>query len=304
MPREVPGKGPVPRLARGGERGRVGGEHLLDGREIRLEPGSRLTLGRREKLEHRLLARTVGIGGVVEDRVEAEEVPLRKRVVLVVVTLGTGDRRAHPGGEGGVHAVHDRHRAEFLVDRAPLAVGERVAVEGGGDAVLGRGLGQEIAGDLADRELIEGHVRVEGGDHPVTPAPDRARPVIGVAGAVGVAGEVEPLPGEVLTASLVREQKVDEPSDRVLGAIGREGVDHLGIGRQAGQIEREAAGEHGPRRLRLWREPLGLEPREDEAIDVVLRPGGVLHGGHGRPDRRHVRPVGLVAGAGRDPVPQ
>jgi hypothetical protein len=250
----------------------------------------------------RRLVLAVLVGGVVQDRVDAEELLLREWVVLVVVALATGDRGAHPGAHRRVHAVDHRDRTELLVDRAPLTVGERVAVEAGRDPVVERGLGQQVAGELADCELVEGHVAVERPDDPVAPAPDRPRWIVGVAGAVCVAGQVEPLPRHVLAVAVVAEQPVDEPLDGVGRRVGHEGVDLLRARRQAGEVEREPADERGPVGLRLRREPLGLQPGEDEAVDVVSRPGGAFHGGHGRTHRRHVGPVRLVAAPRCDPA--
>ena len=53
-------------------------------------------------------------------------------------------------------------------------------------------LGQQVAGELLDGELVERHVAVEGVDHPVAPAPHDALAVALVAVGVGVAGRVEP----------------------------------------------------------------------------------------------------------------
>jgi hypothetical protein len=244
----------------------------------------------------------VGVGRVVQDRVELEILLLRKRVVFVVVALGAGHRRAHPRAHRRVHAVDDGDGAKLLVDRAPLVVGERVAVEGGGHLVVERGVRQQVAGQLTDCELVERHVGVEGPDHPVAPAPDRARRVVGIAGAVGIPGEVEPLPRHVLAVAVVREEPIDEPLDRVGRRVGHERLDLVWRRRQAGEIEGEPAGERGPVGLRLRLEAFGFEPGEDEAIDVVFRPGRLLHRRHSRPLRGHVGPVRLVRRAGRDPT--
>ena len=223
------------------------------------------------------LVPSVRVGRVVQDRVEAKIFLLRERVVFMVVALAARDRRAHPGAHRGVHPVHDRHRAKLLVDRAPLAVGERVAVEAGGDLVVERRIRQKIAGDLAKRELVEWHIGIEGPDHPVAPSPDRPRWVVGVAGAVGIAGQIEPLPGHVLAVAVVGKQPVNEFFHRVGRGVGHESVDLVGRERQARQVEREPAGERWPIGLGLRRESLRLESRENEAVDAILRPGCILH---------------------------
>ena len=64
----------------------------------------------------------------------------------------------------GVEAVLQRIDAAFLVDH-------RVAVESGGDDLIGGGVGKEVPGELLDGELIERHVGVERIDHPIAPRP-------------------------------------------------------------------------------------------------------------------------------------
>ena len=76
--------------------------------------------------------------------------------------------------------------------------------------VLGR-VRQQVAGELLDRELVERLVGVERPDDVVAVGPDRARRVVGVAGRVGVAGQVEPHPAPVLAVGGLGEQAIDEP---------------------------------------------------------------------------------------------
>ena len=83
-------------------------------------------------------------------------------------------------------------------------------MEGRGHAVGSSGAGQEVAGDLPHRELVERHVLVAGPDHPVAIAPDLPRTVIGIAGAVRVARQIEPLPRLMLTVAIVGQKPVDE----------------------------------------------------------------------------------------------
>jgi hypothetical protein len=274
------------------------GDARLDFGDLALE---RRSLGvdlRPRDPHHGRLVPAIGVGRVVEDRVELKVFALRQRVVFVVVALRAGQRRAHPGAQRRVHAIDDGDGAKLLVDRAPFVVGERVAVEAGGDLVVERGARQQVAGDLPDRKAIEGHVGIERADHPVPPAPDRARVVLGVAGRVGVAGEIQPLPRLVLAVTVVGEESVDEPLDGVGRAIGDEGIDLLGRGRQAHEVGVEPADERGPIGLGRRREPRRLDLREHEAIDVVPHPVGLLHlGGCGAlwriecPVRLVVRPL-------------
>src|SRR4029079_9023223 len=90
---------------------------------------------------------------------------------------------------GGGDAVDDGVDAELLEVDPAFLVDRGVAVEAGGDLLLQGRAGAEVAGDLVDRELVEGHVAVQGVDDPVAVLPDRARGVDAVPVGVGVAGE-------------------------------------------------------------------------------------------------------------------
>ena len=105
----------------------------------------------------------------------------------------------------------------------------------------GRGVRKHVARDLLDREPVEGHVRVEGVDHPVAVGPDRAAVVLLVAVGVGVAREVEPVARPALAVVRRGEQAIDEPFVGVGTFVGQKRVDLRGRRRQAGQVERDAA---------------------------------------------------------------
>ena len=97
------------------------------------------------------------------------------------MTLHTAETDAHPCFPSGIHAVNDGDNAEFFVVGAALAVHLGEAAESGGDLLVERGMGEEIAGDLFDGELVEGEVAIEGIDEPVAVFPDFASAVIGIA---------------------------------------------------------------------------------------------------------------------------
>ena len=75
--------------------------------------------------------------------------------------------------------------------------GHVAALEAGGDALVERGFGQQIAGQLFDGELVERQIAVEGRDHPVAIRPDLAVIVDVDAVRVAVARGVQPVAGAV-----------------------------------------------------------------------------------------------------------
>ena len=130
--------------------------------------------------------------GVVQQRHDAEVIRVQDRVILVRVALRAVHRQAHPGRAGGADAVDHGVEAVFVGVGAAFFVEHRVAMEASGDVVVGRGAGEEVAGELLDAELIVGQIGVERLHDPVAVGPDRARAVFLEAVGVGVAGEVEP----------------------------------------------------------------------------------------------------------------
>ena len=222
--------------------GRV--EPLLRPRQLAGQPrlAQRLLGRRRRDLGRRRVAH---VGGRVEEGVEPVVLALGEGVVLVGVALGAGQRRAEPDRGGGVHAVDHRRHAELLGVGAALGVDHRVAVEAGGDALVQGRLGQQVAGQLLDREAVEGQVAVVGVDDPVAVAPQGAPVVLLVAVGVGVARQVQPAPRPGLAVARGGQQPVDGLLPGVGAVVGQEGVDLRDAGRQADQVQAEPAQQGG-----------------------------------------------------------
>ena len=166
-------------------------------------------------MEGRLVA-LITIGALVEEGVGTEIFVDRDRIVLVGMALRAGHRGAHEDGVGRIHAIDDGGVSEFFVARAAFVLGHRIAMEGRGDELVFGRLGQQVAGHLLDDELVVRLILVEGLDDPVAVGPDNSAGVGGITGAIGVAGEVEPLTGPVFAVSGLGEEMGDDV--RVLGA--------------------------------------------------------------------------------------
>ena len=73
-------------------------------------------------------------------------------------------------------------------------------MEAGGDNLIKRGIGHEIAAELLDGELVPRHVLLKRIDDPIAIRPDRTVVIDVDAVSVGVARGVEPLTAKVLCA--------------------------------------------------------------------------------------------------------
>ena len=203
--------------------------------ELPLGSGDLLLLAARH--EHGRAGGDAAVGGVVEERVEPEELGLSDRVELVGVALGAAHGGAEPRCACGGHPVDHRVHAVLLVLGAALLVHLGVAVEAGGDPLGPGGARYEVARQLVHRELVEGEVGGDGLDDPVSPGPNGAAAVDGEAVAVGVARHVEPVPGPVLAEGRRAEELVDPGGVGRIAWIGEERCPGIGCGGQAGQVQ-------------------------------------------------------------------
>ncbi len=137
---------------------------------------------------------------VVEEREQLIELVVRDRIVLVRVTLGAADGEPQPNAAGGGHAVEDRLDAPLLLVGAPFGIGQRLPMKRRRQPVVGRGAGQQVAGQLFDRKAVQRQVVVHRLDHPIAIAPGIGpRVVFLIAVGVGIAGHVQPVAAPALT---------------------------------------------------------------------------------------------------------
>ena len=163
------------------------------------------------------------------------------------------------------------------------------------------GAGQQVAGQLLDREAVEGHVLIEGLDDPIAIGPDLAVIVEVDAVAVGIAGGVEPVAGPMFAPMRRLHQAVGQLLVGLRRRVVDKGLDHLRRRRQAGQIETQPPGQRAAVGLGGRLQAALLQGGQHETIDRVADPACVLYGGQGGPNGRDERPQRLVLGPGRDP---
>ena len=248
-------------------------------------------------------AGTTGFRHLVEDVVEGVVVGLFEWIELVVVAAVAGEREAEPDGRGGLDAIEDIFDAGLFGDAAALAVEHIIAVKPAGDFLVARGVGQKIAGELLDGELIEGHVRVQRVYHPIAPRPHRALGVALEAVGIGVAREIEPVPGPAFAVAGRGEEALDKFFIGVGRAVGDKRSDFYGRRRQAVEVEAHAADEGGTVGLGGGSDFFRREPGENEGVDGISdRRGGSVYFGNDRTLRGREGPVLVPRGALGDPT--
>ena len=179
---------------------------------------------------------------LLKNAVSSIELALAERVEFVVVAHRAARRQAEPDLRRRLRAVARVQHQVFFGDGAALVGRDVAAIEAGGHLLVERAIGQQVAGQLLDRELIEGHVSIEGSDHPVAIRPHLAVVVEMNAVRVGVASGVEPVAAPVLAPVGRFQQLVDKffvgsrrsILDESLHHVGGQAAGRSGRGRRAG----------------------------------------------------------------------
>ena len=150
----------------------------------------------------RVFVSTVSIGGAVEERIELKVLFVSERVVFVRMALSATSGGPHPYRHGCIDSVYDRGRAELLIDSSAFAIGHGVAMKSGRNQLRYTGVWKQVTSELLDGELVEGHVRIDRPDYPVTPSPNGSWGVVCIACRVCVTSQVEPWRGPAFTKTL------------------------------------------------------------------------------------------------------
>ena len=185
----------------------------------------------------------------VEDRVKRVVLRRRQRVELVIVAAGAGHRHALGAAHDDIDAVVDDVRR--AVEEASS---EGQEAESGEIPVVLGVLGDLVGGDLQAQELVVRQVLVEGVHHPVAVGVGvgvAALLLEDVAFRVGVAGDIEPVPGPALAKSRSGEEPVHEFLGRLRILVRDVGGDFVGGRIESPEGEREAADDDFARSLRI-----------------------------------------------------
>ena len=143
----------------------------------------------------------------LEDTGERVVIGLGDRIELVVMAAGAAERQPHEGLAGRVDLLVDDVGEEFLLVPLGQDFGPHRQKSGGREQLRPprRGhplLDEEIAGQMGSEKGVEGFVAVEGGDAPVAIAPGIAMGDVFIEPVgVGVADDVEPMPGLMLAVA-------------------------------------------------------------------------------------------------------
>ncbi len=216
----------------------------------------------------------------------------------MVVALGAFQTQAQPDVGGRFDPVHDVVDAEFFGDNASFVGCGVIAVETSGDLLGGGGVGQEVARELFHRKLVEGHVRGEGLNHPVTPPPHLAGTVRMIHAGVAVPREIHPQQGHAFAVLGGGQHALDQFGVGVGAFVLKERRQFCRRRRQAGEVQVQAARLHlrgcGGRGTHSLRS-------KSRAYKGVQSGNSSIRPGLWRAHRRHKGPVARVGCAGGNP---
>ena len=183
------------------------------------------------------------VGVVVEEREKFVVFLVRYGIILVAVALGAFDAETEENIAGGLHSIDHVFHAVFLYDQAAFIGGAVVTVEAGGDFLVYRCIGYEIAGDLFGGEFFKRFIGVIGIDHPIAPGPHGAWAVGVVHAAVAITRDIHPVKGHPLGVRLGGEQAVDDFFVGVRALVIHERIHFCQGRRQSGEVKGHPANE-------------------------------------------------------------
>ena len=224
------------------------------------------------------------------------------------MTARASDGKAEKRSAGGVHSVNRILQQILVVDRAALVAGHMGAIESTGDDLVDGRVGNEIARELLDDELVVGLVLTKRLEHPVAPQPHLPPRIHVNSAGVGVARDVEPRHRHALgVAGAIRlfgQQHVNEALVTISARVGDIGVGFFGRGRQTSEVQKEPAHDVFGFGLAARRDAVALEARKYKAVDGIVRPVFVVHHRKSARFGRGERPVKVVGRARHQPAMQ
>ena len=192
----------------------------------------------------------------------------------MIVADGALAGEAEPGIHHRGGAIERVAEDVFGIDRAALARRDIAAIEAGGDELLLRRVGQQIARDLLDGELIERQIAVVSIDHPIAIRPDRALVIQMQPVRVAIARLVQPMMGHLLAIARRSEQPIHHlfVSVRRVDRARKASTSAI-VGGRPVRSKRHPAQQRRAIRFRRRLQPLLFQPRPDKAIDrILIRP--------------------------------
>ena len=242
------------------------------------------------------------LGHIVEKGVELVELLGADGVVLVVVAFGATHGQPHEGRPQRVDPIHHVFVEVFVGIGTALVVGHVVAHESRGHALGHRGVGQQVAGQLLDGELIEGFVGIEGVDHPVAPQPHEPHAIEMVTAGVGIAGQIEPVLAEAFTVMPGFHEAIHQALVGVGTLVSEESIDLFHGGRQSGEVEGDAPLQADRVGLRVGLDAFRFQTGQHKGVDGVAGPLAILDPRQFRRGWSDERPVLLPSGSLTHPL--
>ena len=159
----------------------------------------------------------------------------------MIVAAGASHRQPQPDGRSRLYAIDHIFDGVLFGNDSAFPIAAMVAIETAGDLLLESSVWQHVSGDLLNRELIEGHVLVEGINDPIAPPPHASLGIRLIAVGIGISRRIQPAARHLLGVARGLEQTIDYLFVSIGRAVSEKGI-HFGRGRrEATQIECQPA---------------------------------------------------------------
>ena len=201
---------------------------------------------------------------VVQEGEDAVVLLLFERIELVVVALRALNGDPEDPLPDRVHTVEHGFHPELLRVDSTFLVDHRVAQKAGGDDLVLRRSGQEVARNLLDDELVVGQVAIQSADHPIAIEPDLALLVLLESVGVGIARRIQPVPPPAFAVMRRSEESLHLLLVGVPAPVGKEGIDLRGRRRESDQVQAQPAEQRRAVRLGRGGQALFLQPGQNE----------------------------------------
>ena len=220
----------------------------------------------------------------------------------MVVAPRTFHGESKHGRSEGVHTVRAILDAELLLHAAPFIRLAMETIEGRGDALFARGVGQQIASDLPRQKFIVGEILVERLDDPVAIRRNIALHIALVTIGVGITREVEPVQSHAFTVGRRVQIFLRGTLDSVWRFVRKQCVNLRRIGWKSCKIKRETAQNSFARSRWRRRQFFLFQTHADKGVNGIERHGTVLECRHDHFLHREESPMRFVICAFEHPA--
>ena len=164
----------------------------------------------------------------------------------MVMAAGATDCQTQPDRERRIDPVDYIFNLILLWNDASFGIAAVIAIETGSNPLLQCRLGEQVTRELLNRELVEGHIGIEGIDHPVPPTPHRSGTIVLITTGICIPRGVEPNQAHAFTKMLRIQKSINNSLIGIRGIISQKTLNLFQRWWQSSQIHRDTTNQRRP----------------------------------------------------------